>query len=460
MKKTLISLAVASALSTSLFADAETDVLKQQLKALMERLDKLEAQDKVYEEKAAVMQQQNNEIAEKTDSLLEETANLQTGFNFNVVNPDFSHNGMGAAASKVYTSKSPLSIGGYGEMYYASKEDADNIGDIYRFVPYIGYRFNENIVLNVELEFEHGGAKPDDEEYGYAVIEFMYLDFMLSDAFNVQVGNLLVPMGLINLRHEPTLFNTVQRPNVEKYLIPSTWNSNGAIAYGSIGESGFTYNAGIIQALDLNNIDRGRKEQIRSGRSGTGKSTFNNAAFVGRLDYIGMPGLMLGASTYYGTATQGSVSGATALMYDVHGTYENSGFKLKALYTATKIDDADKIAGATIDGIPGPDRSTENANGYYVNLEYDAIHLISADYKLPIFVQYDYINPTDSVVDSNGISTVVDTGAESATTTFGVNFFPTEQVVLKMDYAMTDYKDSATTKDDQNIFSIGLGFIF
>ncbi len=173
MKKTILSLAVASALSTSLFADAETDELRAQLKALTERLNKVE--------------KQNSETDEKTNTLIEETANLQTGFNFNVVDTDFSHNGMGAAASKVYKSKSPLSIGGYGEMYYASKEDAANIADIYRFVPYIGYRFNDKIVLNVELEFEHGGAKPGDGEYGYAVIEFMYLDFMLNDAFGVQV---------------------------------------------------------------------------------------------------------------------------------------------------------------------------------------------------------------------------------------------------------------------------------
>ena len=434
-------MAVASALSTTLMADAQTDELRTQLKALTERLNTIE--------------KQNKETDEKTNTLIEETANLQTGFNFNVVDTDFSHNGMGAAASKVYKSKSPLSIGGYGEMYYASKEDANNIADIYRFVPYIGYRFNDNIVLNVELEFEHGGAKPGDDEYGYAVIEFMYLDFMLSDAFSVQVGNILVPMGITNLRHEPTLFNTVQRPNVEKALIPSTWNSNGAIAYGAIGESGFTYNAGIIQALDLDNSNSGKAGQIRSGRSGTGKSTYNNAAFVGRLDYLGTPGLMVGASTYYGSATQGSASGATALMYDVHGTYENSGFKVKAMYTATKIDDADKIAAVNTNA-----SSMKDANGYFVNLEYDVLNTMSSDYKLPVFVQYGYVNPTDSVVDATNTSIGVDTGAESATTTVGLNFFPHEQVVVKMDYAMTEYKDPATTKNDQDILSLSLGFIF
>ncbi len=463
MKKTLLSLAVVSAISTSLFADTQTDALKAQLKVLTQRLDAMENKSSAYEEKTAVNEKNIQSNSEKADTLLEETANLQTGFNFNVVDTDFSHNGMGAAASKVYTSKSPLSIGGYGEMFYANKEDADNIADVYRFVPYIGYRFNDNIVLNVELEFEHGGATGGDNT-GEAKIEFMYLDFMLSDSFNLQIGNILVPMGITNLQHEPTLFNTVQRPNVEKYLIPSTWNANGFLSYGSIGQSGFTYNAGIIQALDLNNDQSGNKKQIRQARTSSSKeSTFNNAAFVGRIDYRGTPGLLIGASLYYGSATQGSVSGATISMYDLHTTYEHSGFKFKAMYTATKINDANKIAGAVFlqDGItPATSKSIDKADGYYVNVEYNVLNLVNSEYKMPVFIQYDYINPTDSVVDANNNSIGVDVNAESTTTTFGINFYPHEQVVLKADYAMTQYKDSAATNKDQDIFSLSLGFIF
>ena len=440
MKKTILSLVAAAAVSTSLFADAETDALKAQLKAMTERLDAMETNQ---------------------ETLVEETANLQTGFNFNVLDNDFSHNGMGVAASKVYKSKSPLSIGGYGEMNYQNKEDADNIADVYRFVPYIGYRFTDKIILNTEIEFEHGGAKPGADsaqeggEYGYAVIEFMYLDFLFNDNFNLQAGLLLAPMGLINLRHEPTLFNTVQRPNTEKYLLPSTWSTNGVIAYGNIGES-FTYNAGIMQALNFDNANAGKQKQIRSARLGGGKSAYNNLAGVARFDYIGTPGLMVGASGYYGSASQGTVSGATALMYDLHASYENSGFKVKALYTATDIDSADKIAAG--DFTTGT--SIESANGYYVNAEYDVLASVNSEYKLPVFVQYDYINPTDSVVDATNASAAVDANAEIATTTIGLNFFPHEQVVLKADYAMAKYKDSDTTKQDQDILSVSLGFIF
>ena len=432
MNKTVLALSAIALLSNMAFADDAADI--------------------------AALKQQMAELQANQEALVDETSNAQVGFT--TVDTSFSHNGMGAAASKIYNSKSPLSIGGYGEMYFASPDNGDNFADVYRFVPYIGYKFTDNIILNTEIEFEHGGAK-DNGTGGYAIIEFMYLDFLMDQAFNVQVGHVLTPMGLINLRHEPTLFNTVQRPNTERYLLPSTWHTNGVIAYGNIGESGVSYNAGIIQAIDFNNDDAGKKKQIRSSRAGSDeKSTYNRAAFVGRVDYRGVTGLFVGASMYYGDASQGSVADASALMYDVHAIYEIAGFKAKALYTATKLDGAEKIATANAAAINAPDgASISDANGYYLNLEYDVLASVGTTYKLPVFAQYDYINPTATVVDqTNTEIPTLDIAAESTTTTVGFNFFPHEQVVLKLDYAMTDYADSNV--EDFNTISAGLGFIF
>jgi len=420
MKKTLISLAVASLISTSLFADAEIDALKAQLAAL----------------------------EEKTDALLEETSNLQTGFNFNVVDTDFSHNGMGAAASKVYNSKSPLSIGGYGEMFYANPDNnTDAFADVYRFVPYFGYKFNDKIVLNVELEVEHGGTSGG----GKVVVEFMYLDFLLDDAFNVQIGHLLVPMGLTNLRHEPTLFNTVQRPETERQIIPSTWHENGIIAYGNIGESGLTYNLGLVNAIDYSanytaaNGIASDTTTTRDGRIGASKNgTMERVAAIGRLDYMGTPGLLVGGSVYYGAADQGKTSGSTALSYEGHVTYENSGFKGKALYGSTTVD------GLNDNGLYP--NALEEASGYYVNLEYDVLNIFNSEYRLPVFVQYDDYNKIEKLADG----TNPDAGEQI--TTVGINFFPHEQVVLKLDYAMKDYADNAD--EDFNTISVGIGFIF
>ena len=424
MKNTKRSLVLSSllALSTTAFADDAADIaeLKQQIQALVD-----------------------------------ETSNSQVGSD--TVDTAFSHYGMGAAASKVYNAKSPLSIGGYGDMYYANsdKKGADSISDIYHFVPYIGYKFPDNIILNTELEFEHGGANPEmDEPEGYAIVEFMYLDFLINEAFNLQLGHVLVPMGLINLRHEPTLFNTIGKPKAETLVIPSTWHATGAIAYGTISDTGLSYNAGLIQTLNLDHEATGTDAYMHEvSESAGGKSTFNKAAFVGRLDYRGLNGLLVGTSLYYGNATQGSVSGASALIYDFHATYESNGFKVKALYTALDINNAENLAQAN----SATGMATQDSNGYYINLEYDVLASLATTQKVPLFVQYDYVNPGATVVDQFAVTRDSNVG-ESATTTIGVNYFPQEQVVLKMDYAMTDMK--AVGETDFNTLSVGLGFIF
>ena len=71
-----------------------------------------------------------------------------------------------------------------------------NDSDLFRVVLYTGYRFTTKILFNSEIEFEH------QHELS---VEFAYLDFLLSDAIGLRVGNVLVPMGFVNELHEPAV---------------------------------------------------------------------------------------------------------------------------------------------------------------------------------------------------------------------------------------------------------------
>ena len=75
--------------------------------------------------------------------------------------------GLGPAASKVFGAARGLALGGYAEGYYkAIVNDADgeqNHTDLLRAVLYVGYKFNENIVFNSEIEFEHATTEETDE---------------------------------------------------------------------------------------------------------------------------------------------------------------------------------------------------------------------------------------------------------------------------------------------------------
>jgi len=394
---------------------------------------------------AASLEERVAALESKNETLTEEVLATQTG-GFTLVDTEKTFNGMGPAASKVYFSKNPLSIGGYGEMYYANPKGSDDYADVYRFITYFGYKFSDNVILNAEIEYEHGA---NAEDGGEVVIEFMYLDFLWKDEINFRLGHVLVPMGLINLRHEPILFNTVQRPEVENKLLPSTWHENGALVYGRLGDTGFEYTAGMINALNMNNADTADAKNgwIRDGRQGAHAKAPFDPAFVGRVDYTGVNGLLVGASVYYGGGSNlkndaiNDVSGLTTTMFDVHATYENGPFKAYGLYTQTNLDGAENIS----------PEAAEKASGYYVNTSYDVGSLANLEYRIPVFVQYEDFNPVESTVD--GLN---EDKYKTKTTTIGLNFFPVDQAVIKVDYAMKD----EGIKERQDIFSLGLGFVF
>ncbi|NOQ30944.1 MAG: porin [Helicobacteraceae bacterium] len=424
MKKIILSVATATLLTLPISA-SEVDLLKQQLSELTKRLSTLESKEKVN--------------SETTMSLTEELSNIQNESSFTKVDSENTQIGLGEAASKVYYSKSPLSIGGYGEMYFAKRYDRDSDKtDTYRFIPYFGYKFTDNIILNTEIEFEHGGDT--------VAIEFMYLDFLINENFNLRVGNQLVPMGLVNERHEPTLFNTVQRPETERYVIPSTWHETGVIAYGSVSD--FEYQIGSIVALDMinsgTNVDDG--SWIRDARIGSKSKDVRNMAAVARVDYKAIKGLDVGISGYAGNAGADSTTvGSEGLVtiYDIHAQYQNNNFALKALYASTSLSNASSYS----------DKASSSSDGGYINAEYNILPMFSnSTQRLPIFAQYEQYNPRSTAVDGSSYDDI-------KITTIGANYFPTEQVVLKLDYQSRD-NDVTNSKKSENTLSFGLGFIF
>lgn len=453
MKSLLLSAAAAMAITTALGADELSD-LKSQLKILSERLSTLETNDKKQ--------------VEQTDALTSELINVQNQTSFAVVDTNKTIQGMSPAASKVYYSKNPLSIGGYGELFYSKYSNdgvntgsKDAFGDTYRFIPYIGYKFSDNIILNSELEFEHGNE---------IAVEQLYIDFVLDPLATVRVGHQLVPMGYVNLYHEPTLFNTVQRPDVEKQLIPSTWHEIGLSVYGQT--ENFDYTVGAYTALDMNNEKAIGKDWIRAARVGNESDKgMENMAVVARLDYNGINGLQVGVSGYTGKAGKAIVAGTPEgqmTMFDVHAVYQNGGFKARALYTESHLSNASSYYTAPKNAVLATGNTpykaevkeakmSENASGGYVNLEYNILpFLTSSTNRMPIFFQYENYNLANTIANNGG------SYGNTETFTYGMNYFPNDLVVIKAEYLERKNKNTATATSytDEGIFSLGLGFIF
>ncbi|MBX7058168.1 MAG: hypothetical protein K1X75_08880 [Leptospirales bacterium] len=235
--------------------------------------------------------------------------------------------GLGPAASSAYTSGEGLSWGGYGEVKYRNYRSnyRSDQTDLHRFILYAGYRFNDWIVLNSELEYEHAGFEEEtvvtevstdssglvtsSESESIAAsevaVEFAYLDLHFADALQLQAGLNLVPFGIYNYRHEPTTFLPVERTRTETDLIPSTWREIGLLLHGNLGDLLY-YRAGIV------NGPRGSKFSdstwIRSGRSKGSQARAEDFAWVGQLDLHLAEGFSLGAAYYSGEADQGELA--------------------------------------------------------------------------------------------------------------------------------------------------------
>lgn len=119
---------------------------------------------------------------------------------------------------------SRVSLGGYGEIVFKDNSDSNAQWDTLRNVLYVGYKFSDKWSFMTEIEIEHA-----DEIY----TEFAEIRYAHSELLNFKAGLLLSPLGLVNLEHEPTRFIGVNRPEIEKNIIPTTMRENGFGVYGT-----------------------------------------------------------------------------------------------------------------------------------------------------------------------------------------------------------------------------------
>jgi hypothetical protein len=187
------------------------------------------------------------------------------------------------ARRKVYDSTGGVSIGGYGEWLFSDLQGRDDdVADALRTILYVGHRFDDAWLLNTELEFEHGtteDASGTTSSEGSVSVEFAYLEHVVSDELAVRGGVLLVPMGLVNERHEPTTFPTARRSITESRILPTTWRELGL---GVLGErDGVSWKLFVVNGLEGERFDEGG---LRSGRQKGNRADFDDPAVVARVD--------------------------------------------------------------------------------------------------------------------------------------------------------------------------------
>jgi len=396
-------------------------------------------------------------LEHKTDVLSQEVEKLRT----NLTIPDEvqykSAYGLGPAASKVYQVGKGLSIGGYGEANYQAtvgdeKAKNDN-ADFERMVLYAGYKFTDNILFNSELEFEHGST----EKGGSVSVEFAALDFFINQKANVRAGMVLMPMGFVNLIHEPPFYFGNNRPEVERQILPSTWRDIGVGLFGEVLPN-LTYTTYVVNGLNAANFTA---DGIRSGRQQGSQAKAEDLAFVGRLDYAPavVPGLSFGGSAYLGnsgqnqtftnltTKAQQNINAFTQL-YEGHVQWKYRGLEFRTLGSWGHIEDAGVLSAAK-----GQTIGEENY-GWYSEAGYDILPLLNPNttqYLAPFF-RYEQMD----TIASAPIGFSDDETKNKKIYQFGLQYKPIPNVVIKADYRNFTAKKGSLPDD----FNLGFGFIF
>ena len=357
-----------------------------------------------------------------------------------------SYSGAGVGASRAHFQPKGLSIGGYGEVVYTNYADSRaDFAEVLRLVLYVGYRFNEMIVFNSEIEFEHGAR-----EIG---IEMAYFDFIFLDQLKLRVGNVLVPVGFLNENHEPIFFYGVNRPLVDRFIIPTTWNQNGVGVYGDLGP--LRYKAYLLTGLDaFGDEPLQARSWIRNGRTGaigpatTWAGVVNLNADVGPATF--------GGSFYGGGAGQGFTSLAgvkispTVLLGEVHALVAWKGLSARAIMAWGSLSQAGAVS--EVLGKAPAEYIGSRSWGGYVEAGFDLLTLAGSSMSLTPFLRFEALNP-QSAVEGAGL---LDPALNQRVITTGIDFKPIPQVVVKADWQQITSQAPGSLQQ----WDLGIGFVY
>ena len=422
--------------------------------------DRLRARDDRIEELERKLETLADELSRvRTQVAVPEEAGLKSAY------------GLGPAASKIYGIERGLSIGGYAEAFYTNfvgDDDAgsDSVGgvpisdevldrsDFLRMVMYLGYKFNESILFNSEIEYEHATTEATSSAGGGSVsVEFAALDFLWKEWANPRVGLLLLPMGFLNEVHEPPFFNGVQRPETERRIIPTTWRENGMGLFGRFGEE-LEYRTYVVTGFNARGFsDAG----VRGGRQQGDRALAEDLAWVTRLDWTPIPELLLGGSYYVGDSGQDQtvagvdIPGARLNLFEVHGQYRRGRLDARSVFAMSFLSDARELTNAL--GLAANRPVADEMLGAYVEVAYDVWDLFfnGGKYLAP-FVRVEYVDtqydvPSDFTANRNRAFWLV---------TPGITFKPHPNVVLKLEYRNFNPREGEIPDE----LSIGMGLAF
>jgi hypothetical protein len=342
-------------------------------------------------------------------------------------------------------------LSGYMDFHFNKQEFQDGRLDFHRFVLLVTHSFSDRIRFVSELELEHAFVE-GLEPAGELELEQAYVDFLLSRRFNVRAGMLLMPVGIINERHEPPIYYGVERPFVDTVIIPSTWFEVGAGVHGEVGR-GWRYRLFVVSPLNAKEFTA--EEGLRGGRQKGSDTNIGRPATTGRLEYVAVRGLTVGASFWTGRS-----GFEFRPRFDVPVTlgeadvrYSRDRLELRGQFAQVAIGNAGALNDAMGRAV-GVDPNVARAmRGFYTEAGYRVIS--GASYgDVGLFARYENFDTQFKMPGDYVPLREFDRDA----LVVGFTYWPDPDIALKADYGAVRSRNSTIIAP--NSFNIGLGWWF
>ena len=363
-------------------------------------------------------------------------------------------------------------VHGYGELHAALNDSGHNTMDMHRFVIGVHSQLSDWISLNAEIDFEHAAQLLE--------FEFGYLDFQISSDFGIRAGSMLIPVGHINEFHEPNKFLSVDRPDLHKYIIPTSWNGGGVGIYGNNASMGVNYRLYLVNSVKSvkqsgastgsGNGNGGCSLQfkdtsgIRSGRGELNYRCFDSLAVTGRAEKMLAPGVDVAYSFYAGN-TSHDLAKVDGFMFlnEADIQIRKGAFEVNSTIANISIADTAELNKFASDEGTASGAIGERIFGWNVQAGVHLLQLAGQQTKhdLIAHVMYESLDTQADMDDTCAINCDVDNQAARDIVHFGLTYKPIPDVAIKIDHKILEYAYADGVKDNQDkTTNLGIAYMY
>ena len=324
-----------------------------------------------------------------------------------------------------------IKVGAYGAVWYQDFKGQHSTNDG-NFELLMSGHFHDRIRIYTEIDL----GLPT----GTAQAEQAYVDFLLTQPFNLRAGVLLIPFGKFNLDHFDPRRDLTRPPAVATTVIPTTWGDLGFGSFGLLPISDnvkATYDIQVINGLTDQFAGTPPNTGLQNAKNNLNPDNNGNKALVGRGTFKLFDQYEIGFSGYRGAYKPSGNDMITGMALD--GEFRPRNVSILENFVLRG-----EFARINIEGSTAP----SSLWGYYAQLTYrfwpSALNstVLGRHFNNPTFALVGLIGHTKTN------TTASPTGSLSSDQYIvGFNYRPVEDYVIKAEYQFNHGQNQQNPSD-------------